>query len=399
MATYGVYDTRCPSLQLSPYENKIGGYPDFFTGNLLSSAPSCACCHAPLILVVQVYCPLEASHYHRLLHIFCCTEPKCWGNSRSWRVLRSQSVDPPCARQERKEPAASHWQGAALADWCGGAEEWGECGDADDSEGGGRNDTFPVISDLDVTSDLPVTSEVPTSCGEVTTPACATAPPCYHGPYYHSAFVRAMGAQTHSMETNLLAKYQAEYPDSSVSTRCESGRGKGGGRVQEKTRSGGGSEKYEKSQARHGDGHFLKFQKELANSPQQILRYHWKGTAIPMTAKQPFETLDCCKSCGAPRVFECQLMPALVYIIQTHLMHSPDTPNALPNNNRAEPSNGPALPNNGTTSTNNCPRPAAVEFGTAIVYSCPDSCWEHLQENFMEELVIVQSESEESEFS
>lgn len=24
---YGIFDSRCPHLQLSPYENKIGGYP------------------------------------------------------------------------------------------------------------------------------------------------------------------------------------------------------------------------------------------------------------------------------------------------------------------------------------------------------------------------------------
>lgn len=99
---YGLYDSDCPSLHLSPFENKVGGYPvsrqrfntllpfksliknvqDFYQECLLTSAPSCRCCHSPLVLLVQVYCPLEASPYHRLLHIFCCTQSDCWNNSK-----------------------------------------------------------------------------------------------------------------------------------------------------------------------------------------------------------------------------------------------------------------------------------------------------------------------------
>lgn len=88
----------------------------------------------------------------------------------------------------------------------------------------------------------------------------------------------------------------------------------------------------------------------------------------------PEESKLCCM-CGAPRVFECQLMPALVYILQTKLCVKQE---------------GSCLPNPGSM---------AVEFGTVIVYSCSSSCWEDDNNNigsktskFKKELVIIQSE-------
>lgn len=74
-----------------------------------------------------------------------------------------------------------------------------------------------------------------------------------------------------------------------------------------------------------------------------------------------------CEACGAPRVFECQLMPALVYILQTRLGRQ-----------------------------SSCQQPVAVEFGTAIVYSCSASCWDETGSrtfNVRKEVLTVQGES------
>ena len=106
----GVCDSFCPDLQLSPYDNKIGGYPvsyrstftvaaclvprpqifvhalqDFFPGPCaLDAPPSCHCCQSPLFLLVQVYSPLEESSYHRLFHVFCCAQPGCWNKNERY---------------------------------------------------------------------------------------------------------------------------------------------------------------------------------------------------------------------------------------------------------------------------------------------------------------------------
>lgn len=98
----------------------------------------------------------------------------------------------------------------------------------------------------------------------------------YEGPCYDSAYIRAMGAtasQSHSTKAaQLLARYHSDHPDCPQAKGHVSGRSKG---AKENARHAGmksGGEKYEKSQAKHGDKVFLKFQKELENCPQQIIR-------------------------------------------------------------------------------------------------------------------------------
>ena len=100
------------------------------------------------------------------------------------------------------------------------------------------------------------------------------------------------------------------------------------------------------------------------------------------------EGLKLCRACGAECVFECQLMPALVYILQTHLCCPPHH-NQLTGSTDAPPS-----PSHGP--------PKAVEFGTVIIFTCSASCWEEnctSQQsicNFRREMVFVQSESTDS---
>ncbi|XP_045388363.1 programmed cell death protein 2-like isoform X3 [Lemur catta] len=63
--------------------SKLGGVPDALPA-VAAPRPLCERCRQPLALVVQVYCPLEASPFHRLLHVFACACPACGdGGARS----------------------------------------------------------------------------------------------------------------------------------------------------------------------------------------------------------------------------------------------------------------------------------------------------------------------------
>lgn len=66
-----------------------------------------------------------------------------------------------------------------------------------------------------------------------------------------------------------------------------------------------------------------------------------------------------CHYCGAPRVFELQLMPPLVYLLKA--------------------SSG-----------------VDIEFGTVLVYTCSKSCW-HDGSLACEEYICVQSEPEDTQ--
>ncbi len=110
----------------------------------------------------------------------------------------------------------------------------------------------------------------------------------YQGPSYVAAYIRTVEKEEEgdgettatslvTKAAKLLEKYQLENPDSlSMSDVLSSGgrnqRGTGGSKRTEGTKPAGGSEKYEKTMARHGDKMFLKFQKELSKCSQQVIR-------------------------------------------------------------------------------------------------------------------------------
>ena len=118
--------------------NKVGGRPDWLPG-ISQPSPRCRCCGAPSVHVVQVYCPLQASPYHRNLHLFACPGPECSGRPESWTVLRSQGLEEEARAASRPGPP----QEAPLSatDWCEGADAWGV---EDGGWGGGEEEEEQV---------------------------------------------------------------------------------------------------------------------------------------------------------------------------------------------------------------------------------------------------------------
>lgn len=112
--------------------NKVGGQPDW-PPVLAPRSPTCGCCGSPLALVVQVYCPLQGSSFHRILHLFGCCRPGCSGQQAGWTALRSQWVEAPC------QPPPPQGALPSATDWCESADDWGmeEGGGAEELQDGG----------------------------------------------------------------------------------------------------------------------------------------------------------------------------------------------------------------------------------------------------------------------
>lgn len=103
----------------------------------------------------------------------------------------------------------------------------------------------------------------------------------YHGPSYPCAYIRVVegwtGRSASKTVNDLMQKYLMENPECLVTAELQAN----SGREREKRKHNKGKkvevntaeDGYEKATARHGDKAFLKFQKELAKCPQQILRY------------------------------------------------------------------------------------------------------------------------------
>lgn len=122
--------------------NKVGGPPDWLPV-ISRPCPRCRRCRAPLVLVVQVYCPLDTSPYHRNLHLFVCPAAACGGSADTWTVLRSQCLEAKAAEAARSTGPPAPAQAAPLAatDWCDAADDWGM---EEDGWGGEKNSEAQV---------------------------------------------------------------------------------------------------------------------------------------------------------------------------------------------------------------------------------------------------------------
>ncbi|XP_045747190.1 programmed cell death protein 2-like isoform X2 [Mirounga angustirostris] len=336
--------------------SKLGGLPDALPA-VAAPRPVCERCRQPLALVVQVYCPLEGSPFHRLLHVFACPFPRCGrGGTRSWKVFRSQCLQ---MREREAQDAQKQENGLAAEDWCEGAGDWGSDSEeapppqltldfGNDSSSARDIDCTAQLQDLHLQDAVPGAAS-PVSPGEEM--ALPSEVPQFL-PYYICVVDEEDYRDFVSLEHahSLLREYQQK-------------EGMDMEQLLSQSLPSDGDEKYEKTTIKSGDKIFYKFMKRIAACQEQILRYSWSGEPLFLTCPTSEVTeLPACSHCGVQRTFEFQLMPALVSMLR---------------------------------STN---LGLSVEFGTILIYTCKKSCWPQNHQTPMEELCILQEDPDESLF-
>ncbi|KAM6937852.1 programmed cell death protein 2-like [Xenentodon cancila] len=330
--------------------NKVGGRPDWPP---LTSAPSprCGGCGAAAAHLLQVYCPLEASPYHRNLHVFACPRSECSGRAEGWTVLRSQCLEAPAAPSRSAPPQKA---APTATDWCDSADDWGmEEEEEEEEHEGGRTggvenqvqddaEDNPPVCDTDVSRQLQDLSLTPFE----------------NIPMFRPFFISVGEESDLCGEDEVLEHAQELLRDYE--------RREGRVEVALEESSGDGKEKYEKSEARHGDAIFSRFMKTISRCPQQILRYCRGGTPLFVTEppSSMAQVIPRCSCCGGTRTFELQLMPALVSLLQR--------------------TGGSAE--------------AELEFGTVLVYTCTDSCWASGSHTPVEEFCFIQADPDQQLF-
>ncbi|XP_052568271.1 programmed cell death protein 2-like isoform X2 [Peromyscus californicus insignis] len=343
----------CPKGPAAWTASKLGGVPDALPA-VTAPGPRCGGCAEPLALVVQVYCPLEGSPFHRLLHVFACARPGCGGGgsgTRSWKVFRSQ-----CLQVPEKETLNAQGNGLAAENWCEGSQDWGS-----DSE---ETPPPPPTSDLGNDSNgvraVDWTAQLQALCLQDSAPAVAHPVPSGEGlavhaevpqfqPYYICVAEEEDYGNSVDLEhaRSLLQDYQQrEGVDMEhLLSLCSYS---------------DGDEKYEKTNIKSGDQTFYKFMKRIAACQEQILRYSWSGEPLFLVCPtSEVSEIPACSGCGGQRTFEFQLMPALVSMLSSANLG------------------------------------LAVEFGTILVYTCEQSCWPPNQQTPMEEFCIIQEDPDE----
>ncbi|KAK2834369.1 hypothetical protein Q7C36_015070 [Tachysurus vachellii] len=328
------------------YTNKIGGYSDLIPG-VSNAYNQCTLCDGFLSHVVQIYCPLALSSYHRTIHVFACTAPECHGKLESWKVLRSQ-----CLESEIEKTSAgqsSDRAPVATTDWCDDADDWGM--NSEENLGSEQPETNSLTASLEVCSrlqDLRINRSADVE----------GAGPVIDAPSFQSFYISVVeeadlvGQNDLDHANRLLKEYEEREGMAVEEVACSEGKGK--------------EEAYEKVKAKHGDAVFSSFMKRISLCPEQVLRYSWSGT--PLFIMEPPSNMNQmvppCAHCGSPRVFEFQLMPALVSLLRS--AHSSSE--------------------------------FAVEFGTVLIFTCRDSCWTSGSTSPIEEFAFVQTDPDQKLF-
>ncbi|XP_076861738.1 programmed cell death protein 2-like isoform X2 [Brachyhypopomus gauderio] len=341
------------------YTNKIGGSPDLIPG-ITDQCNRCILCDGILGHVVQIYCPLGESPYHRTLNIFACVNPQCYGKPESWKVLRSQCLESDLKQLSECQDASNlqvKQVQMSTTEWCAGADDWGMEAENHEPQSCAQTpaDTAQKASGS-APAELDVSSRLKGLCLDVLgSKEATTLPPT--APAFQPFYISVVE------EKDLVAHKDMEHAYRLLKEYEE----REGVTVEENSSNEAeGVESYEKTEAKHGDAVFSRFMKRISLCPEQVLRYNWSGSPL-LLMKPPSilkQIVPACAHCGSPRVFEFQLMPALV-----SLLHNTDPSSEL-----------------------------VLEFGTVLVYTCRESCWMSGSNVPVEEFIFVQADPDQKLF-
>ncbi|XP_066260026.1 programmed cell death protein 2-like [Euwallacea similis] len=391
--------------------NKLGGKPDYpYCTAKFDQHIICPLCKLPCRLIVQIYAPLENSTYHRTLYVFACINTICWNRQESWICLRIQVKSLQTNTVELKENVPKKLNSR---DWCSKADDWGDndnnanldeenCNSIANNTGEGKISEDEESSSYDDSLQSAfcnvsieenanngaqgavarlyapmATAEIEADeNGEVVSVETPTTPktnleallqddnsqvmnvPNQAGfiPHFISVFPEeenvSAGTKMDNHVKDLLNDYQKKDANLSLNVHVD---GDSTRDVSIKDMEVTGEE-YEKSRPLHGDKMFHHFLTRIKSNPEQILRYNREGS--PLLLYPLHDQIGVCKYCKKELIFEFQLIPTLI----SKLRLSCDPPY--------------------------CNR---LDFGTVLIYTCRDCCWEP-NDSFKEETVIVQRE-------
>ncbi|NXR58415.1 PDD2L protein, partial [Rhadina sibilatrix] len=290
----------------------------------------------------------------------------------SWKVLRSQ-----CSQAQDKQTRdlgvkQKQESNFAAKDWCEDADDWGACDGAEPparaslellglkeavtSEG----ECASQLQQLHLSEPGPASEDMDGPGPQHTHPAAsedvlmamAGSAPVFQ-PFYINVVDEedCVGFLDTDHADKLLKEYQQRECVDLEQMMSESFAGEDG------------NEKYEKSEVKSWDHTFHKFMKRISMCPEQILRYSWGGQPLFITcpAANLEQGIPACNNCGSSRVFEFQLMPTLVSMLQSD-------------------------------------SDLSVEFGTVLVYTCERSCWPTDYQAPLEEFIFVQEDPDQKLF-
>jgi len=168
---------------------------------------------------------------------------------------------------------------------------------------------------------------------------------------------------------------------------------------------GGETEEYEQMTIDGIDDVFERFTRRLGTEARQVVRYEYGGTPLPFSAvgslykqlwpsgwREPMDvsSVPPCSHCGAPRVFELQLMPNLANLLRVDKLS--DAAGVLSSSNTEEHRQAEISSLLGLKDTHSdlC---TGIVWSTAVVFVCSRDCCSDT-EGWAEEWVGLQHEGD-----
>lgn len=252
-------------------------------GARLNQLPCCVICKGSLLLILQLYWPLQDSSFNRLFHVFACRNSSCWNDSASWVVLRSLSKDSSYGNEVISPQSTKPL--FEVAEW-------------DDS---------PEEIEVAKTADCELFQLQDTQKGANLLPSQLS----------------ELSIQPSSSIVNVLSgidSYMVEYLDNDSIPVASEDNSHELSLYDEYLKSGGEAvgvcsvvDDLEETDV-FKDKTAEEFYKEIGVFPSQVVRYQRKGEPLWACDKfvQNLSFVPNCESCGSKRIFEFQLLPTLV---------------------------------------------------------------------------------------
>ncbi|KAI9314220.1 programmed cell death protein 2 [Dichotomocladium elegans] len=356
------------------YITKIGGVPIWLDPERPPSPEilTCKICKKPKYLIFQGYAPLNNSAYHRVIYVWGCNNRGCMRKEGSFSVLRSHLVDPEyLAAQKRKEEEKrkkEELRKQQASPFGAGGFQLGDLWGAAPTSM--MQNTMPTFASMaSKTADSSKKDPLAESLAKMSlnaTPRTVIPP---------EAIVSFPAVNLWIDEedlTNLanmgidMSRYQ-HYVDME-NELLES--------AADEEWSG---EAYEKQHLPRGvDKLFKKFMERVECEPSQCVRYEMGGTPLlyHQLQKPPQAMAGRCNHCGAPRIFELQLMPNILSVLPVSDYASTGSTDGQ--NKRINSWD------------------VGMEFGTVLVFVCEKDCHPDSMElpSHVEEYAIVQYEQD-----
>jgi len=341
---------------LDPYCTKVGGSPAFLHEAPPTTLLTCTICGSTMDYLLQAYSPLYdvCPSHERVIHLFVCSRRGCSSNNGGWIALRSH-IEVPVDNIEMVEPHNDH-------DDTINANNWGINTNIANDDEANENDDWGMGNEWNIEENLDLDNMIDNNNNSFQD---------NHNQKKKKKKKKKKKEKAVKDEVVIDDKgsFEAHYMFVEKEPSKEEAEVSVADDIQLNSlhvSDGSEGEEWHEEYEDEDNRHLVKFMKRISRSPEQCLRYCFGGTPLLMIKDDEIaQKIPVCSYCGSKRVFEMQVLSALLYFLK-HTQQNKSSDRQSESNNQTK-----------------------LDFGTVVVYTCSQSCVDS-KRNYFQEFVYIQ---------